>query len=88
MLDQTARVITFTRRPIRVPESMRCAGSQTERKFFDSVRRGNAAYVENVPLPARCLWVRDEERRMAASRRWRDMPIRKLGELYVIARNS
>ena len=88
MLDQSARVITFTRRPIRVPESMRCAGSQTERKFFDSVRRGNAAYVENVPLPARCLWVRDEERRMAASRRWRDMPIRKLGELYIIARNS
>jgi len=44
--------------------------------------------VENVPLPARCLWVRDEERRLAASKRWRDMPIRKLGELYIVARAS
>lgn len=35
--------------------------------------------------PANALWVRDHVRRDEAARRWDDLPVRVLGDLYIVA---
>jgi len=37
---------------------------------------------------AASIWVRDHERRVEANQEWNDLPVRVLGELFVVSDNS
>jgi hypothetical protein len=81
-VSQSARS-SFTRRPVRVPEA--CAAPDRSPTRSSTASAGHAARRRTFPSRALALGTR----RRAPSRGqqgWRDMPIRKLGELNIIPR--
>ena len=88
MSSRSAEIIPFPRRPVRIPDSMRANAWAEQLRFLQIVRRGNAAYVKDMPQGLSALWVRDEERWAQAARKWQDKPIYTLGTLRVVERAS
>ena len=88
MSSGSAQIIPFPRMPVRIPDSMRANAWSEQVRFLQILRRGNAAYVKDMPQGLSALWVRDAERWAQAAEKWQDMPIYMLGTLRVIERAS
>jgi hypothetical protein len=78
------RVIPFLRPPCRPIADTDPAMRRLERQLFVCVRMGIVAATPAALGPAQAIWVRDGRRRDVAQQKWNDLPVRVVGELYVV----
>lgn len=80
------RVIPFPRPSCRPTADTDAAPRRIERQLFVCAKMGIAAATPAIVGPAQVIWVGDGRRQVVAQRKWQDLPVRVVGELYVVSR--
>jgi hypothetical protein len=82
------RVIPFQRPPCRPIADTDAALRRIERQLFVCARMGIVTATPACLGLAQAIWVRDGHRQVVSQRKWNDLPVRVVGELYVVSHGA